>query len=229
MNSFKVLVVEDETELAEVVAYNLHQQGYVVIIASDAESAICLANEGAPDMILLDVMLPGGTGLEICRRLRKEGNTIPILMLTACTSESDKVDGLESGADDYMVKPFSMRELMARVKSLFRRCGVVSQNTHMILPEMSLTIDTERREVMRNGEILPLSRREFDFFLFLARHPGKVFDRTTLLSKIWSGKDNITVRTVDVHMRWLREKLEKDASAPQFLLTVYGIGYKLKT
>jgi DNA-binding response OmpR family regulator len=229
MNSFKVLVVEDESELAEVVAYNLRQQGYIVIIALDAESAICLTHEHHPDMILLDIMLPGGSGIEICRRLRKEGNSIPILMLTACTSESDKVQGLEAGADDYLVKPFSMRELMARVKSLFRRSGVVSKSSYMTLPNMGLTIDTERREVMRHGETLPLSRKEFDLFIFLVRHPEKVFSREALLTEVWSTKEPVKTRTVDVHMRWLREKLEESASNPQFLQTVYGIGYKLKT
>jgi two-component system, OmpR family, response regulator len=229
MNSFKVLVVEDEAELAEVIAYNLHQQGYTAIIASDAESAFRLASACHPDMILLDVMLPGGSGLEICRRLRKEGNAVPILMLTACTAESDKVNGLESGADDYLTKPFSMRELMARVKSLFRRCEVVSKKTYMTLPQMGLTIDTERREVMRNDTVIPLSRKEFDLFIFLAQRPGKVFAREDLLKEVWSTKMSGNMRTVDVHMRWLREKLEQDASDPQFLQTVYGIGYKLKT
>jgi phosphate regulon transcriptional regulator PhoB len=224
----KVLVVEDEAELAEVVVYNLRQQGYTAIVASDVEMAMRLAHERRPDLILLDVMLPGGSGMEICRRLRQEGDTVPILMLTARASENDRVQGLETGADDYLTKPFSMRELMARVKALLRRAGTVEESTKITIAALEFTMDTETREATLGGETLSLSRKEFDLLAFLARHPGRVFDRTTLLSQVWGEDSFITERTVDVHIRWLREKIEPDPSAPQYLRTVRGLGYKLQ-
>jgi phosphate regulon transcriptional regulator PhoB len=224
----KILVVEDEAELAEVVAYNLRQQGYTAILAPDADTAMRLAHERRPDLILLDVMLPGGSGMDICRRLRGEGDTVPILMLTARASENDRVQGLETGADDYLTKPFSMRELMARVKALLRRTGTIEESSHITLAVLEMTMDTEKREATRKGEVISLSRKEFDLLAFLAHHPGKVFDRVTLLKEVWGEDSFITERTVDVHIRWLREKIEPEPSTPQFLRTVRGLGYKLQ-
>jgi phosphate regulon transcriptional regulator PhoB len=224
----KILVVEDESELAEVVVYNLRQQGYSAIIASDAEMAMKLVHERRPDLILLDVMLPGGSGIEICRRLRQEGDNVPILMLTARAAENDRINGLETGADDYLTKPFSMRELMARVKALLRRAGTVEESTKIVLAVLDLVMDVEKREAMLKGESLALSRKEFDLLTFLARHPGRVFDRSTLLNNVWGEDTFITERTVDVHIRWLREKIEPLPSTPQYLRTVRGMGYKLQ-
>ena len=224
----KILVVEDEAELAEVVVYNLRQQGYTAIIAGDAETAMRLAHERRPDVILLDVMLPGGSGMEICHRLRQEGDNVPILMLTARAAENDRIQGLETGADDYLTKPFSMRELMARVKALLRRAGTVEDSTKITIAPLEFVMDTEKREATLKGDNVSFSRKEFDLLAFLARHPGRVFDRTTLLTQVWGEDSFITERTVDVHIRWLRQKIEPEPSTPQYLRTVRGLGYKLQ-
>jgi DNA-binding response OmpR family regulator len=224
----KILVVDDETDLTEAVTYNLRQQGYTAIVAHDAETALRHAQERKPDLIILDVMLPGGSGMEICRRLRQEGDQVPILMLTARASEGDRVQGLETGADDYLTKPFSMRELLARVKALLRRAGSVEDSPQVVLATVGLAIDMDQRTVRLHDKMLTLSRKEFDLLAYLARHPGKALDRQTILTNVWGEDSYITERTVDVHVRWLREKIETVPAEPRFLLTVRGVGYKLQ-
>ena len=230
----KVMVVDDEQAIVEAVAYNLRQQGYTPLIAGDADTALRLFREKKPDVIILDVMLPSGSGFDVCRLIRQSGSRVPILMLTARVTETDRVQGLEIGADDYLVKPFGMRELMARVKALLRRgasgeSGGASMAAAIIsAPALGLTIDVERREAKLNEKILALSRKEFDMLTLLASHPGRVFDRQTLLDRVWGEDAYVDDRTVDVHIRWLREKIELIPGKPQFLLTVRGVGYKLQ-
>lgn len=233
INAAKVMVVDDEPAIVEAVAYNLRQQGYTPLVAGDADTALRLFREKEPDVIILDVMLPSGSGFDVCRLIRQSGSRVPILMLTARVTETDRVQGLEIGADDYLVKPFGMRELMARVKALLRRgagSGETSSATATPIsaPTLGLTIDVEKREVRLNEKILTLSRKEFDMLTLLASYPGRVFDRQTLLDRVWGEDAYVDDRTVDVHIRWLREKIEPIPGKPQFLLTVRGIGYKFQ-
>jgi DNA-binding response OmpR family regulator len=231
----KVLIVDDEPAIVEAVAYNLKQQGHTPLIAGDADTALRILKEKNPDLILLDVMLPSGSGFEVCRLIRQSGNAVPILMLTARVAETDRVYGLDIGADDYLVKPFGMRELMARVKALLRRGGtaVVAEaepgSATIASAALGLIIDPERREAKLKEAPLSLSRKEFDLLLILASHPGRVFDRQTLLDRVWGEDAFVDDRTVDVHIRWLREKIEPVPSKPQYLLTVRGIGYKFQS
>lgn len=231
----RILIVEDETAIVEAVAYNLRLQGHTPITAGDADTALRLLREKQPELVILDIMLPSGSGFDICRLIRQSGNNVPILMLTARVAEADRVYGLEIGADDYLIKPFGMRELMARVMALLRRGttppGTSPENTsaHTITaPGIGLVIDIERREIRKNGTSLTLSRKEFDLISLMATHPGRVFDRQTLLDRVWGEDAYVDDRTVDVHIRWLREKIEPIPSKPQFLLTVRGIGYKFQ-
>jgi DNA-binding response OmpR family regulator len=231
----KVLVVDDEPAIVDAVTYNLRQQGFATLVAADADNALRLVREKSPDLIILDVMLPSGSGFDICRILRQGGNVVPILMLTARVAEADRVHGLEIGADDYLVKPFGMRELMARVKALLRRgatalsAELAAVNKTITATALGLTIDLEKREArLRDGE-LSLSRKEFDLIALLAAHPGRVFDRQALLDRVWGEDAYVDGRTVDVHVRWLREKIEPEPGKPQFILTVRGVGYKFQS
>lgn len=225
-----ILVVEDEPALRSTIAYQLRREGHQVVIAGDGEQALAAARSARPDLVVLDLMLPKLDGLEVCRRLRHE-STVPILILTARSDEVDKVVGLEVGADDYMTKPFSMRELMARVKAMLRRLAMVRQasapeETEEVIVAGDLEIDASRRRVRRGGHELHLKPKEFDLLAFLARHPGRVFTRGHLLERVW-GYDYIgDPRTVDVHVRWLRQKIEPDPSDARLLETVRGIGYR---
>ncbi|HFE65708.1 MAG TPA: response regulator transcription factor [Chloroflexi bacterium] len=230
----KILVVEDDETLQETLAYNLERQGYKVIIAGNGRTALQLARDKKPDLIILDVMLPGLDGIDVCRILRKESAT-PILMLTARAEEVDKIVGLEMGADDYMTKPFSMRELLVRVKALLRRVDMireeVGRETAVSPPPSSLTfgsltIDEERREVRLNNQPVKLKPKEFELLLFLARHPGVALSRNLILEKVWGWTFDGNSRTVDVHIRWLREKIEEDPARPQRIVTVRGVGYR---
>lgn len=238
----RILVVDDEPAIVDAVTYNLRQHGYQPLVAADADVALRLFRERKPDLVILDVMLPSGSGFDVCRLIRQSGSKTPILMLTARVAESDRVQGLEIGADDYLIKPFGMRELMARVKALLRRGAtgdapaqslpgglgtpLPSSPTIMASVVLGLVIDVEKRDARTAEKSLTLSRKEFDLLSLLASHPGRVFDRQTLLDRVWGEDAYVDDRTVDVHIRWLREKIEPAPGKPQYLLTVRGIGYK---
>ncbi|GJM41348.1 MAG: DNA-binding response regulator [Ardenticatenaceae bacterium] len=234
----KILVVEDNHTLLEMLEYNLSRQGYQVVTAKDGRSALTFARQEKPNLIVLDVMLPGIDGFEVCRILRKEFS-FPILMLTARTEEVDKIVGLEMGADDYLTKPFSMRELMARVKALLRRVDLIREELKSVgkpgkaleepLPLLTfgnLEIDQNRREVRLNDHPIRLKPKEFDLILFLARHQGIALSRDLILERVWGWTFDGNSRTVDVHVRWLREKIEEDPGNARRILTVRSIGYR---
>ena len=223
----KVLVVDDENPIVEAVAYNLRKEGFQTLTASDAEQCLDIARSEKPDLIILDVMLPSASGFDVCRLLRKQ-NDVPIIMLTARAEETDRVVGLELGADDYITKPFSMRELMARVKSVLRRTHLGAISTDAIVSVGNLTVDPNRYEVTLGDKRIDLSPKEFDLLRFMATHPGQVFSRQALLDRVWGADAYVEDRTVDVHIRWLREKIEVNASRPERLLTVRGVGYKFR-
>lgn len=236
----KILVVEDDATLLEMLEYNLVRQGYEVLKVSDGRSALTLARQELPSLMILDVMLPGIDGFEVCRQLRKD-YSFPIMMLTARTEEVDKVLGLEMGADDYMTKPFSMRELLARVKALLRSVGLIQEalnnraeekpkpeikKAELILTFGNLEIDQSRRELRLDGQPVHVKPKEFDLLLFLARHPGIALSRDLILERVWGWAYDGNSRTVDVHVRWLREKIEEDPSQSRRIQTVRGIGYR---
>ncbi|VAW29870.1 Phosphate regulon transcriptional regulatory protein PhoB (SphR) [hydrothermal vent metagenome] len=238
----KILVVEDDNTLLEMLAYNLTRQGYEVVTAQNGRSALTLARQEKPSLIILDIMLPGIDGFEVCRILRKEFN-FPILMLTARTEEVDKIVGLEVGADDYLTKPFSMRELLARVKALLRRVNLIRSefiketavndrnDLEKSIPTLTfanLAIDQNRREVRLNGEPIHLKPKEFDLILFLADHQGIALSRDLLLDRVWGWRYDVSSRTVDVHVRWLRQKIEENPSKARRIVTVRGVGYRFE-
>jgi DNA-binding response OmpR family regulator len=234
MMSEKILIVEDEPTLQETLAYNLSRQGYEVIIVGDGQSAIKTARELQPDLIVLDVMLPIFDGFEVCRILRQDMNT-PILMLTARDDEIDRVIGLEMGADDYLTKPFSMREFLARVKAQLRRVRMMreeadSEATRIkeVLQFGNLTLHLLRREVLLEGQPLALKPKEFDLLIFLAQHRGQVLSRDMILERVWGWEFSGGSRTVDVHVRWLREKIETKPGLPARIVTVRGAGYRFE-
>jgi DNA-binding response OmpR family regulator len=232
----KILVVEDEVSLRETLTYNLKRQGYEVESAEDGGGALETARRLRPDLIVLDIMLPGIDGFEVCRILRQEMNT-PVLMLTARDDEIDRVVGLEVGADDYMTKPFSMRELIARVKAMLRRVRLVREEVAsgagaspatQIYTFANLELDLTRREIRLNGEPVAVKPKEYDLLLFLAQHRGQVLTREFILERVWGWNFIGDSRTVDVHIRWLREKIEPDPSAPARIQTVRGAGYRFE-
>lgn len=230
MSLRKILVVEDDATLLDVLKYNLEKEGYLVITAADGAQALESARAERPDLIILDIMLPGLSGFEVCRILRKE-MIVPILMLTAKTEEVDKIVGLEIGADDYMTKPFSMRELLARIRAMLRRAEIgrlEPAGDQQRLKAGDLEIDVARHQVFLGGTKTELSPKEFDLLAFLARHRGFVFSREQLLEKVWGYDYTGDARTVDVHVRWLRQKIESDPAHPKRLVTVRGAGYKLE-
>jgi DNA-binding response OmpR family regulator len=232
----KILVVEDELTLLETLAYNLRHQGYEVDIASDGNTALKIARDNHPDLILLDIMLPGIDGFEVCRVLRQEMNT-PVLMLTARDDEIDRVVGLEVGADDYLTKPFSMRELLARVKALLRRVRLIREEIDTSASPAgesqsmtfgNLVLDISRREARLNNLPLSLKPKEYELLVFLAQHRGQVLTRETILERVWGWDFIGDSRTVDVHVRWLREKIEPNPSNPERIVTVRGAGYRFE-
>lgn len=229
MPDSKVLIVEDNKTLLSVLEYNLTKEDYNVVVATDGIQALETARREKPDLIILDIMLPKMSGFEVCRIIRKE-MTVPILMLTARDDEVDKIVGLDLGADDYMTKPFSMRELLARVRAMLRRVDMqVSKPAGgMILKVGDIEIDIERHTATKNGNVLNLTPKEFDLLAFLIRNKGRVFSRDYFLEKIWGYDYAGGTRTVDVHIRWLREKMEDNPGKPTYLVTVRGIGYKLE-
>jgi DNA-binding response OmpR family regulator len=225
--SDKVLVVEDDATLAAALRYNLERAGYICLLAGDGARALELARKERPALVLLDVMLPGIDGLEVCRRIRAT-SAVPIIMLTARVEEIDRVVGLEVGADDYVTKPFSMRELLARVRAALRRAGMAADENHSTTHPLvfgRLRIDPARREVSRDGEPLALKPKEYELLLFFAQHPGRVFSREHLLEQVWGYEYDGGSRTVDVHVRWLRTKIEDDPAHPRLLRTSRGAGY----
>lgn len=225
--SKKILIVDDEKNIVDILRFNLKKEGYDTLEAFDGEEAVELALSQNPDLILLDIMLPKMDGFTVCRKLRQSIAT-PILMLTAKEEEVDKVLGLELGADDYITKPFSPRELMARVKANLRRlvpAEQVSTDKSNVNKYGDLTIDSDRYEVRRGEEIIELTLREFELVKFLAAQQGTIFSREALLEKVWGYEYYGDVRTVDVTVRRVREKLEKDPANPQYIVTKRGVGY----
>ena len=226
-----ILVVEDEKAIADILIFNLQREGYKTLEANDGPEGLRLALEGAPDLVLLDVMLPGMDGFEVCKKVR-ETSQVPILMLTAREEEADKITGLELGADDYITKPFSMRELMARVKANIRRTAMVSGTAAEsgMSAGGALTINTDSFQVFKNGKPIELTQREYELLTFLASHPDKVFSRVDLMEQVWNyGYVGDDVRTVDVTVRRLREKIEDDPASPRYILTRRGVGYYYST
>ncbi len=231
-----VLVVEDEPSLQDTLTYNLRKEGYSVEAVGDGRSAVEAARRLKPDLILLDLMLPEMDGFEVARILRKEMTTA-ILMLTARDDEIDRIVGLEVGADDYLTKPFSMRELLARVKAQLRRTRMLrdemekagaSAPAHETLKFGNLIINLTRREVTLNGEPLQLKPKEYELLLFLAEHHGQMLSREFILERVWGWDFIGDSRTVDVHVRWLRQKIEADAANPKRIVTVRGGGYRFE-
>ena len=220
-----ILVADDEPTLVATLKYNLERESYAVITAADGESALEAARASRPDLILLDLMMPGLNGLEVCRIIRREMH-IPILILTARGGETDKVAGLEIGADDYVTKPFSMRELVARVRALLRRSEQAPARDTDVLAAGDILIDLRKRTVTKNGASLSLKPREFELLSFFARNHGKAFTRDQLLNQIWGYDYAGDTRTVDVHVRWLREKVEDEPERPARLITIRGVGYR---
>ena len=223
-----VLVVEDEKSIVDILRFNLEKEGYAVLTAYDGESGLEQAVNGGADLILLDVMLPKMNGFDVCRTLREKGSSVTVIILTAREEEADKVLGLEIGADDYITKPFSMRELMARVKANIRR--TVMQQSGSAEGAMSagggLTINPENYQVCKRDKPIDLTQREYELLTFLASHPGKVYSRTDLMEQVWNyGYVGDDVRTVDVTVRRLREKIEDDPASPTLILTRRGVGY----
>lgn len=225
----KILVVEDDPDLLETLKYNLKKESYSVVTAVDGEQALEAARKEKPDLIILDVMLPKLNGFEVCRILRKD-MTVPILMLTAKASETDRVVGLEIGADDYVTKPFSMRELIARIRAMLRRTKIAAEqpDSEALLKIGDIELDISRHMASKGKVALDLTPKEFDLLVFLARHKGLVFNREQLLEKVWGYDYAGDTRTVDVHIRWLREKIEDLPNEPKLLVTVRGVGYKLE-
>lgn len=243
----KILIVEDEENIADTLKYNLIREGYDVMVSGDGRQALEVARKEQPDLVILDLMLPGMNGLDVCRTLRQH-STVPILMLTAREEEVDKVLGLELGADDYMTKPFSLREVVARVRAMLRRMEMlqsvkpqnqpensapVTQSTaepfaQDIITAADLQINMNQHTVTLGDKLITLKPKEFELLAFLARHRGQVLTRETLLERVWDYDYSGGTRTVDVHIRWLREKIESDPSKPHYIHTIFGVGYKFE-
>ena len=223
-----ILIVEDERAIVEILKFNLKREGYDTLEALDGEAGLELARTEDPDLILLDVMLPKMNGFDICKNLREAGSTVPIIMLTAREEETDKVFGLEAGADDYMTKPFSMRELLARVRANIRRRSLdlnARKSVGKLIEAKGLTIDPATFSVMRNGQAVDLTQKEYDLLLYLIQERGVVFSREDLMQKVWNYDYYGDMRTVDVTVRRLREKIEDDPGKPTRILTRRGAGY----
>ena len=230
MKPRKILVIEDDRDIARLLELHLHDLGYDVQVAHDGVSGLKHALSKAYDLIILDLMLPGIEGLEICRNLRTKPDYTPILMLTAKSTELDRVLGLEVGADDYLTKPFSIRELLARVKALFRRMEALgsqlASGTQHTIQAGDLVIDAEKRTVTLRGQSVDLTAKEFDLLLQFAQHPGRAYTRSQLLDLVWGYAHAGYEHTVNSHINRLRAKIERDPAHPQYVLTVWGIGYK---
>ncbi len=224
MAKTRILIIEDEPAIAEGIAYNLRREGYEVARAADGETGLAEARRARPDLVLLDLMLPGLSGLEVCQALRRDGS-LPVIMLTARDSETDKVVGLTVGADDYVTKPFSMAELLARVKAVLRRASASPEAADRV-EAGEVVVDVARHEVLVRGVPVELSPKEFDLLRVLMTNRGRVLTRERLLSRVWGEERYVDERTVDVHIRWLRRKIEQDPSEPRLIQTVRGTGYR---
>lgn len=226
----RILLVDDEQPIQTLLSFPLQRDGYEVVQAADGPEALARFDEQVFDLVVLDVMLPRMDGLEVCRRLRAKGETVPIIMLTAKSEEIDKVLGLELGADDYITKPFSMREFRSRVKAALRRSGMARPDTDDERPieVRGLKIDPGKRTVTRNGDTVSTTYVEFEILAALARSPGRVFTRDMLLARVWGDSAYRDPRTIDVHIRHLREKIEADPKEPEYLFTVRGVGYRFR-
>jgi DNA-binding response OmpR family regulator len=226
----RILLVDDEQPIQTLLSFPLQRDGYEVIVAADGRDALARYEESPPDLVVLDVMLPRMDGLEVCKRLRAKGETVPIIMLTAKSEEIDKVLGLELGADDYITKPFSMREFRSRVKAALRRAGMTRTDTddERPLEVLALRIDPAKRTVTRDSEVVQTTFVEFEILTALASSPGRVFTRDMLLARVWGDSAYRDPRTVDVHIRHLREKIETDPKEPEYIFTVRGVGYRFR-
>ncbi|MDA1279519.1 MAG: response regulator transcription factor [Chloroflexi bacterium] len=228
---FKILVIEDDLTLREALRYNLAAEGFSVVAMNDGGDGLISARQDEPDVIVLDLMLPRLNGVEVCKALRRDGSIVPVIMLTARDSELDRIGGLESGADDYVTKPFSMRELIARVGAQIRRMDMMKSvsggGVDSVISLGELEINRASRAVMLRGKSLDLRPREFDLLAHLAVNPGRVYTRDQLLRDVWGFEYAGDTRTVDVHVRWLRIKIEDDPSNPKILSTIRGVGYRI--
>ena len=226
----RILLVDDEQPIQTLLSFPLQRDGYEVVVASDGREALARYDERPPDLVVLDLMLPRMDGLEVCKRLRAKGETVPIIMLTARSEEIDKVLGLELGADDYITKPFSMREFRSRVKAALRRAGMAQadEDAERAIEVLGLRIDPAKRTVTLGGESIATTFVEFEILNALARSPGRVFTRDMLLSRVWGDSAYRDPRTIDVHIRHLREKIERDAKEPDFIFTMRGVGYRFR-
>ena len=226
----KILVVDDEKLLVKGITFNLENEGYTVDSCYDGEAAVQMARDNAYDLIILDLMMPKKDGLTACQEIRMF-STVPIIMLTARSEDSDLLMGFESGADDYITKPFKILELKARVRALLRRAGISSaaqtgnEGSAFIMTKGSLKVDTERRSVLKDGVPVDLTLKEFDLLAFLMKNAGRIYSRDKLLELVWDYDYMGDTRTVDVHIRRLREKLERDPAAPEYIITKWGVGY----
>ncbi|HEX2505269.1 MAG TPA: response regulator transcription factor [Gaiellaceae bacterium] len=228
VNAASILVVDDEESIQKLLTYPLEREGFAVVQARDGEEALSRFREGTFDLVVLDLALPKLDGLEVCKRLRAS-STVPIIMLTARDDEVDKVLGLELGADDYITKPFSIREFRSRVRALLRRARISpADDAEEILEVDGVRVDLARRAVQVGERPVELTYLEFELLRTLATQPGRVFSRRTLLENLWGGSDYRDPRTIDVHVRHLREKLEPDPSDPRYILTVRGVGYRFR-
>ena len=223
----KILVVDDEKLLVKGIKFNLENEGYQVLTAYDGTSAVELARQETLDLIILDLMMPGLSGSEACMKIR-EFSDVPIIMLTARSEDADKIIGLESGADDYVTKPFNILELKARIRALLRRAGQTAQKRTELLTAGGIALDTERRIALRDGVPVDLTAKEYDILELLIKNPHRVYSRENLMDLVWGYTYAGDYRTVDVHIRRLREKLEHDPAEPEHIMTKWGVGYYLK-
>lgn len=221
-----ILVVEDEEPISEALQYSLKAEGFKIVVAATGEEGLSMARSHSPDLVILDVMLPKMSGIEVCKSLRKESD-VPIIMLTARATETDKVVGIEVGADDYVTKPFSTKELVARIKAVMRRAKTLQKQQGPVVIG-DLVIDERRQELKVKGETVAVSRKEFALLAFLVANRGQVFTRDAILDRVWGKDAYVEPHTVDVHVRWLRTKIEEDASAPRYIVTVRGVGYRFE-
>lgn len=226
MSEYKILIVDDEEHIQELIKFNLENNGYKVICASNGMEALKLVRSEKPNLVLLDVMLPGIDGYDVCKEIRRDNNisNMPIIMITAKSEELDKILGLELGADDYMTKPFSVRELLARVKAVLRRTSI--QSVDMSYKFDNIIVDFEKHEVVKDGKRVDLTLKEFEVLELLIKNKGRVITREFLLDKVWGYEYIGETRTVDVHIRHLRQKIETDDKCPKYIETIRGVGYR---
>jgi len=225
----KILVVEDERSISTLIEYNLKLAGYEVLCVYDGESVFDVLPTFRPNLIILDRMLPKSNGLEVCRKLREQHNMVPVIMVTAMQDVEDMIAGLDNGADDYMTKPFNLGELLSRVSAVLRRVSSLPSSSQEIVYEIgNLTVNAALREVLLNGKPIELTPKEFELLVFLCRHRGKVLSRQQLLHEVWDYHFISDTRIVDVHISHLRDKLEKNARKPEYIMTIRNVGYKLK-